>query len=66
MGIVSMAKPITKYAVQITTGMDIAYEIEKCVYLANEGRKGPVLLDVPMDIQFEEVPENVKHFVPEE
>lgn len=66
MDIVSMARPITKYAVQITTGMDIAYEIEKCVFLANEGRKGPVLLDVPMDIQFEEVPEDVKHFVPEE
>ena len=61
--IVNIAKPITKYAVQIQNASDIAYELEKAVYIATEGRKGPVLLDVPMDIQFDEVPENIKHFV---
>lgn len=64
LNIVSVAAPITKYAVQITNAAQIAYELEKSYHIANEGRKGPVLVDVPMDVQFEEVPENIEHFVP--
>ncbi|MBE6099376.1 MAG: thiamine pyrophosphate-binding protein [Anaerovibrio sp.] len=60
--IVSVARPITKYAVQITDPAKLAYELEKAVFLANEGRKGPVLIDVPMDIQFAEVPEDMEHY----
>jgi len=62
--IISMAKPITKYAVMITKAEDIAYELEKAYYLATNGRPGPVLIDVPMDIQRVEMPENIKHFQP--
>lgn len=64
--IVSIAAPITKYAVQITEPGKIGYELEKAFHIANEGRKGSVLIDVPMDIQFEEVPEEFSHFYPEE
>lgn len=49
--IVEMAKPITKYAVQITDAKDTRYELEKAWYLANNGRKGSVLIDLPMNIQ---------------
>lgn len=49
--IVSIVKPITKYAVQITDPSTIRYELEKAVAIASSGRKGPVLLDIPMDIQ---------------
>lgn len=49
--IVSMAKPITKYTTQITKAADVKYELEKAWHTANSGRKGPVLLDIPMDIQ---------------
>lgn len=56
--IVSMAKPITKYAVMIKNAEDIRYELEKSHYLAVSGRPGPVLLDVPMDIQKTEIDEN--------
>lgn len=49
--IVAMAKPITKYAAQVLESDMIQYELEKAVYLAQEGRKGPVLLDIPLDIQ---------------
>ena len=49
--IVSIVKPITKYAVQLTEPERIKYELQKAVYIATGGRKGPVLLDIPMDIQ---------------
>ena len=49
--IVSIVKPITKYAVRLTDPRQIRYELEKAIFLANSGRKGPVLLDIPMDIQ---------------
>lgn len=49
--IVSMVKPITKYAVMITDPLKIKYELDKCVYTALEGRPGPVWLDIPLDVQ---------------
>lgn len=49
--IVSIVKPITKYAVQIRDPQQIAYELEKAVSLMRAGRPGPVLLDIPHDIQ---------------
>jgi acetolactate synthase-1/2/3 large subunit len=49
--IVSMARPVTKYAKQITDATEIREELEKAFYISMEGRKGPVLLDVPMNIQ---------------
>lgn len=63
--IVDMAKPITKYAVQITNAERIRYELEKAWYLANEGRKGSVLIDLPMNIQRTEInPERLESFTP--
>lgn len=58
--IVSMAKPVTKYTTQITKKEDIKYELEKAWYIANSGRKGPVLLDIPMDIQRMEISNSEK------
>lgn len=49
--IVSIATPITKYAVQVKHAEDLRYELEKAFYEANTGAKGPVLLDLPMDVQ---------------
>ncbi|MCZ7383500.1 MAG: thiamine pyrophosphate-binding protein [Candidatus Methanoperedens sp.] len=49
--IVSMAKPITKYAIMLKKPDEIRYELEKAYYLATNGRPGPVLIDIPMDIQ---------------
>ena len=62
LNIVDVAKPITKYAVQITNPDQIEYEMEKAFYIAQEGRKGPVLIDIPMDIQFQEIPKSRKIF----
>jgi acetolactate synthase-1/2/3 large subunit len=51
MDVVSMAKPVTKYAVQITDEKDIVKELNKAYHIATTGRMGPVLLDLPMNIQ---------------
>ena len=49
--IVSIVKPITKYAKMIVNPNSIKYEVEKAIHLAKSGRPGPVLLDIPLDIQ---------------
>lgn len=49
--IVSVVKPLTKYAVMVTDPNDIEYVLDKAVYLATHGRKGPVWIDIPMNIQ---------------
>lgn len=51
--IVSVVQPITKYAVSVMDAQKIAYELEKAFYLATTGRPGAVLIDIPIDIQFE-------------
>lgn len=49
--IVSMAKPVTKYAVTVMEAECIKYHLEKAVYTALHGRRGPVWIDIPLDIQ---------------
>lgn len=49
--IVSMAAPVTKYAKMIINAKSIRYELEKAYFLATNGRPGPILLDIPLDIQ---------------
>ena len=49
--IVSLVKTITKYAVTVTEPETIRYHLEKAVYLAKNGRPGPVWIDIPLDVQ---------------
>ena len=49
--IVSIVKPITKYAVTVLAPKDIRYHLEKAAYLAMTGRPGPVWIDIPLDVQ---------------
>ena len=49
--IVSMAQTITKAAWRITTAEEIPAVIDRAFALAVSGRPGPVLLDIPMDVQ---------------
>jgi acetolactate synthase-1/2/3 large subunit len=49
--IVSVVKPITKYAVTILEPDDVRCELEKAIHLATTGRRGPVWLDIPLDVQ---------------
>lgn len=64
--IVSMARPVTKYAVTVMEPTDIRYELEKCVYEATHGRKGPVWLDIPLDVQAADInPKKLKPYIPD-
>ncbi|MGL5149699.1 MAG: thiamine pyrophosphate-binding protein [Clostridium sp.] len=53
--IVSLVKPITKFAITIKSSKKIRYYLEKAFFLSNDGRRGPVLLDIPMNIQNEDI-----------
>ncbi len=65
--IVSLVKPITKYAVTIEDPQSIRYHLEKAAYLARHGRPGPVWIDVPIDVQAAPVePDSMRAFDPAE
>lgn len=49
--IISMVKPITKYAIQVTDPNTLQYHLDTAYTIAMSGRKGPVWLDIPLDIQ---------------
>jgi len=53
--IVSIAKPITKYAVMITDPATIRYHLDMAIHLATSGRPGPVWIDIPLDVQAAEI-----------
>ena len=64
--IVSIVKPITKYAVTITDPNEIKYHLQKAIHLAKSGRPGPVWIDIPLDVQAAMIDENdLKCFEPE-
>ena len=66
--IVSIVKPITKYAVTVLEPKDIRYHLEKAVYLALNGRPGPVWIDIPLDVQASPIedPTSLRAFNPAE
>ena len=50
-----MVSDVTKYSHCLLDEKDIQDELERCYDITNRGRKGPVLLDVPFDIQAKKV-----------
>jgi len=64
--IVQMCEPVTKYAVTVEDPKRIRFELEKACHLARTGRPGPVLVDIPDNLQREEIePDNLEGFSPE-
>ena len=59
--IVSIVEPITKYATMITDPAQIAYQMDKALHMAQTGRKGPVWIDVPLDLQSMRVEPDALH-----
>ena len=49
--IILIVKSITKYAVTVLEPEKIKYHLEKAWHLAMTGRRGPVWLDIPLDVQ---------------
>lgn len=63
--IVSMVSGITKYVVRVDSPKDIRYELEKAYFMAFSGNPGPVLLDLPADVQRADVDiKNLKGYFP--
>lgn len=49
--IISVVRSMTKYAALVDDPQMIRYHIERALYEATHGRKGPVWLDIPLDVQ---------------
>lgn len=63
--IIPMVRSITKYAAMITDPSQVRFELEKALHLAMVGRKGPVWIDVPLDVQSMRIePEELPSFNP--
>ncbi len=61
--IVSITKPITKFSYQLKNPNEIRYILEKACFLAQSGRPGPVVIDIPMNFQKVKINEkNLKKF----
>ena len=64
--IVHTVQNMTKYAAVVMEPNEIAYHMEKALHYAVTGRKGPVWLDIPLDVQGAVVDtEQLRHFDPE-
>ena len=61
--IVESVRNMTKYAVMVTDEKEIAYHLEKALFLATKGRGGPVWIDIPLDVQAAKIEiDDLKHF----
>lgn len=49
----TIMKPITKYAVTVDRPEEIAWHLDKAIHLATTGRKGPVWIDLPLNVQIQ-------------
>jgi acetolactate synthase-1/2/3 large subunit len=49
--IIELVKPITKYAEMLEKAQDIVRVLEEALSKAKSGRKGPVFIDIPLDLQ---------------
>ena len=64
--IVNIVSSVTKFSHTVTDPEKIKYYLDKAIFMANSGRPGPVLLDLPMNIQHAEIdPEKLIGFVPD-
>ena len=57
LGIVEVVRSLTKYAVRVDRPEELLPELHKALSIALSGRQGPVLLDIPNDVQRAEIPE---------
>jgi acetolactate synthase-1/2/3 large subunit len=60
--LVRMTQGITKYSVSIMNADDVPYHLEKALHLAKTGRPGPVVLEIPLDIQSSYIDDNARTF----
>ena len=64
--IISVVNHFTKYSAMIINKNEIAYHLEKALYLCKQGKGGPCWIDIPLDIQGDKIETNdLVHFCPE-
>lgn len=64
--IIDSVKSMTKFAVTVMNAKKIKYYIQKAIYIANSGRRGPCWIDIPLDIQGTYIEDTeLENFVPE-
>lgn len=65
--IVDICRTITKYAVLVKDPFRVRYELQKAVAIAKAGRPGPVLVDIPDDLQRMDIdPAKLVEYTPEQ
>jgi acetolactate synthase-1/2/3 large subunit len=63
---ISMARPVTKYAVTVRDPLTVRYHLERAWHEATSGRPGPVWLEFPLDVQGANIDESaLEGFLPE-
>ena len=60
-----LVSSVTKYFAVVMEPADIQYHMERAYSEAMHGRKGPVWIDVPVDIQNRQAPEQMRSFTPD-
>ena len=59
LNIVEVARSLTKYAVRVDDANDLLPELHRALSLSLSGRQGPVLVDIPNDVQRSDIPDVV-------
>jgi len=63
--IISLFSSITKYVTRVMDPLEIKYQLQKALYIAQDGRPGPVALDIPDDLQRMDIDTaKLKEFIP--
>ena len=55
LNVTDIVNPVSKYTVTVENPLEIKYHLEKALYLSTHGRPGPVFVEIPLDVQAEEI-----------
>jgi tartronate-semialdehyde synthase len=62
--IASIAKPVAKWAVTVMEAAQVPGTFQKAFHVMREGRPGPVLVDLPIDVQLTEIEFDIETYEP--
>jgi tartronate-semialdehyde synthase len=62
--ITSIVKPVTKWATTVLEPGQVPYAFQKAFYEMRSGRPGPVLIDLPFDVQMAEIEFDIDAYQP--
>jgi tartronate-semialdehyde synthase len=60
----SIAKPVTKWAVTVREPAQVPRTFQQAFHLMRSGRPGPVLIDLPLDVQLAEIEFDIDTYEP--